>query len=93
MSLKQMAPYILKPSASFRQVTINGVDCGLWTVDSRTLLLATNTKYTTETLTFSSLGLPTGVTIAQVLDSGSSLTPAEDGFIFTSVGSGGFIIG
>ena len=93
ISLKEVAPYILSPRASFRGVTINGVDCGLWTVDSKTLILATNTKYTTETVTFASLELPTGVTITQVLDTGSSLALTKDGFTFTSVGSGGFIIG
>jgi hypothetical protein len=93
ISLKEVAPYILSPLVSFRGVTINEVDCGLWTVGSQTLVLATNTKYTTETVAFASLELPTGVTITQVLDTGSSLTPAKDGFTFTSVGSGGFIIG
>jgi hypothetical protein len=93
ISLKQMTPYILSPSASFRQATINGVDCGLWTVDSQTLVLATNTKYTSATVTFASLKLPTRVTITQVLDTGSSLTSDKDEFIFTSVGSGGFIVG
>lgn len=93
ISLKEVAPYILSPRASFRGVTINGVDCGLWTVDSKALILATNTKYTTETVTFASLELPTGVTITQVLDTGSSLALTKDGFTFTSVGSGGFIIG
>jgi hypothetical protein len=93
MSLKEMSPFILSPSASFRQITINGVDCGLWTVDGQTLVLAANTNYANEIVPLSCLGLPTGLSITQVLDAGSSLTPAQDGFTFTSVGSGGFIVG
>jgi len=93
ISLKQMSPFILSPSASFRQITVSGVDCGLWTVDSQTLVLATNTNYANEIVTLSSLGLPTGPAIAQVLDTGSSLTPSQNGFTFTCVGSGGFIVG
>ena len=67
------------------------MECGL--SNRQTLVLATNTKYTTETVTFTSLNLPAGVTITQILDTGSSLTPDKDEFIFTSVGSGGFILG
>ncbi len=93
MSLKQMSPFILSPSTSFRQITINGVDCGLWTMDSQTLVLAANTNYANEIVTLASLGLPTGPTITQVLSTGSSLTPSQDGLTFTSVGSGGFIVG
>ena len=93
MSLEQMSRFILSPSASFRQIAVNGVDCGLWTVDSQTLVLAANTNYANEIVTLACLGLPTGLTITQVLDTGSSLTPAQDGFTFTSVGSGGFIVG
>ena len=88
-----MTSYILSPSASFRQITINGVDCGLWTVGSQTLVLAANTNYTTETVTLSSLAFPTGGSISQVLDAGSSVTSANDGFVFGAVGSGGFIVG
>jgi hypothetical protein len=93
ISLEEMSRFILSPSASFRQITVNGVDCGLWTVNSQTLVLAANTNYANETVTLASLGLPTGLAITQVLDTGSSSTPSQDGFTFTSVGSGGFIVG
>jgi len=87
---KRKAPHV---GHIIRQITVNGVDCGLWTVDSQTLVLAANTNYAKEIITLASLGLSTALTITQVLDTGSSLTPAQDGFTFTSVGSGGFIVG
>ncbi len=87
-----MTPFIFSPSASFRRITVNGVDCGLWSVGSQTLVLATNTNYGNETVTLASLTLPTGRNIAQILDTGSATTSAKDGFTFTSVGSGGFIV-
>ncbi|KAK2460380.1 hypothetical protein APHAL10511_007545 [Amanita phalloides] len=93
LSLPKMTPYITSPSAAFRQTTINGVDCGLWTVGSQTLVLATNTGYVPQTVTLTNLNLPAGAAITQVLDTGSYLTSAKDGLVFTSVGSGGFIIG
>ncbi|KAF8626641.1 hypothetical protein AX15_004735 [Amanita polypyramis BW_CC] len=93
MALKQMTPYILSPLAQYRQITINGVDCGLWTVGSQTLVLATNTNYSPQTVTFANLNLPTNVSITQILDTGSSMTSGNGGFTFTSVGSGGYIVG
>ncbi|KAF8628579.1 hypothetical protein AX17_005975 [Amanita inopinata Kibby_2008] len=91
-SLNQMTPFILDASATFRQSTVNGVDCGLWTVGTQTLVLATNMNYVTETVTLANLGLGTFGTITQVLNTGSSVTAARDGFTFNAVGSGGFIL-
>lgn len=91
-SLNKITPFILNPSASSRQITVNGVDCGIWTVGSQALVLATNTNYANETVTLASLKLPTGKNMVQVLDTGSAATSAQDGFTFTSVGSGGFIV-
>lgn len=90
LALPKMTPFILNPSATFRQtLTSDLVDIGLWTVGSQTLVLLTNTKYQATTVELGSLGLKGSVT--QVLDSGAELI--EGGISLTSVGSGGFIVG
>jgi len=90
-SLPMMTPFILSAAASFRQVTFNRVDMGLWTVGSETLILATNMNYTTVTVRIADLGLkPKGIT--QVLNSGAVLTPDTTGLTFESVGSGAFVV-
>lgn len=93
LSLKQMTPFILSPLANFSQVTVNSVDCGLWTVGSKTLVLAANMNYASQTVPLAALGLPSTANITQVMNTGSSITSANDGFTFTSVGSGGFVVG
>ncbi|KAG5645133.1 hypothetical protein DXG03_006850 [Asterophora parasitica] len=91
LSLRQAAPYILNPSASFRQLNINRVDVGLWTVGAETLVLATNLNYATTTIRLSDLGLKSSG-IKQVLNSGALVTTDKTGFTFESVGSGAFVV-
>nr|GAT56229.1 predicted protein [Mycena chlorophos] len=89
-----MNAFILSPQASIRQITLaNGVDIGLWTVGSETLVLATNINYENESVSLAQLGLPRGhVDAKQVFASGASLSKDGDTILFGSVGSGGFII-
>ncbi|KAF8626683.1 hypothetical protein AX15_004767 [Amanita polypyramis BW_CC] len=99
-SLKQMTRFILNPSATFRWTSFQGVDIGLWTVDSETLVLAANTVYGPRSVTLEDLGLRVPhAAVAQVLDSGLRVTVEHDAndyrdaeFSFESVGSGGFIV-
>jgi hypothetical protein len=92
-----MASFILNPSSTFKQVTTaSGIDTGLWTVDGKTLLLATNMNYENTTLNAVELGLSTeskgfgagGLT--EVFCSGVC-SVSEQSIVFGSVGSGGFV--
>ncbi|KAH9476841.1 hypothetical protein JR316_0010757 [Psilocybe cubensis] len=95
-SLPKMTPFILSPSATFRQITINRVDIGLWTVGPKTLVLATNMNYFSTSVSLQSLGLkPVGPpgSVTQVLDSGARTDAARTQLLFDSVGTGAFIVG
>ncbi|KAF5376671.1 hypothetical protein D9615_007900 [Tricholomella constricta] len=91
LSLPKMTPYILSPVASFRQLTINRVDVGLWTVGRETLVLASNMNYATATVRLVDLGLHSRA-INQVLNSGAVIKSDKTGFTFESVGSGAFVV-
>ncbi|PCH43231.1 hypothetical protein WOLCODRAFT_138259 [Wolfiporia cocos MD-104 SS10] len=83
--------YILSESATFQHVFTDQIDIGLWTVGSKTLVLATNLNYANETFDLASVeGLRTGP-VVQVLDSGATLTGSE--IAFGSVGTGGWVLG
>ncbi|KAF9458112.1 hypothetical protein BDZ94DRAFT_1313563 [Collybia nuda] len=92
LSLPQMTPFILNPAAIFRQVTIRRVDLGLWTVGTKTLVLASNMNYATVSVHLSELGLPKASIASQALDSGATTLPDKAGFTFESVGSGAWIL-
>lgn len=86
-----MKSFILSPSASFSHLLTNGVDVGMWTVDSQTLVLATNTNYASATLKRSSIpGWTSGEKATLVLDSGASVS---NGLVLESVGTGAVILG
>jgi len=94
LALRKMNPFILSPKASFRQITVDRVDFGLWTVGSQTLVLGTNMNNAAQSISLSQIGLPvtgssTGIT--QVLDTGSILDPARGHLNFGTVGSGAWI--
>ncbi|KAF8637158.1 hypothetical protein AX17_003062 [Amanita inopinata Kibby_2008] len=92
-SLKQMTRFILNASTSFRQITFNGVDIGIWTVGTETLVLASNMNYEPRTVTLANLKLPSsGVQVAQILNSDSEVVGKRNAFLFQSVGSGAFVV-
>ncbi|KAK7026408.1 hypothetical protein VNI00_015643 [Paramarasmius palmivorus] len=90
LSLPEMTPFILDPSATFRQVTSDRIDVGLWTVGDRTLVLASNMNYEEKTLDLEQLLGSSVSNLQQVLDSGSSST--EGMLTFEEVGSGAWIV-
>ncbi|KAF8154280.1 hypothetical protein B0H34DRAFT_784208 [Crassisporium funariophilum] len=93
LSMPKMIPFILNPAATFRQVTIDKVDIGLWTVSSQTLVLGTNMNYASVSVRMADLMIPgSHNSIVQVLNTGSQVDPAKSHFLFESVGSGGFIV-
>jgi len=92
LALPNMTPFILNPTATFRQHTSSTrIDVGLWTVGTETLVVATNLNYAAASITLAELGLPhSGVTVRQIFDSSANF--ASDAFQFESVGSGAFIV-
>ncbi|KAF9474514.1 hypothetical protein BDN70DRAFT_908482 [Pholiota conissans] len=93
LAMPKMTPFILSPSATFRQVTINRVDIGLWKVGGQTLVLASNMNYFNVSIGFRDLGLPSPqLSVNQVFNSGALVDPSRQHLVFGSVGSGGFIV-
>ena len=90
----KMTRFILNPSATFRQVTIQGVDVGLWEINpTEVLVLATNTNYSPVSIPITYFGLSfNGINLEQVLDTGIEIDSDRANIIFESVGSGAFII-
>ncbi|KAJ7647730.1 hypothetical protein FB45DRAFT_207327 [Roridomyces roridus] len=89
---KSMKDFIVSPAATSGQVIIGGIDVGLWTVGSQTLILATNMDSSNATLAVVELDLLSkSGRIEQVFDSGSQLSSDGHTLLFGSVGSGGFI--
>lgn len=90
-ALATMKDYILSPAATFRHVTSNRIDVGLWTVGSKTLLLATNLNYANTTLSLAGIPEAKGKKVAQMFDSGAKVQDGD--IVFEFVGTGGFILG
>ena len=97
-SLATMKDYILSPKATFRGFVSDRVDVGLWTVGTRTLVLATNLNYAQAKVDLSripevgrALAVKARLRAKQTLDSGAWL----EGHVVTleSVGTGGFVLG
>ncbi|KAJ7198589.1 hypothetical protein GGX14DRAFT_469929 [Mycena pura] len=89
-----MNAFILSPAASIRQITLpNGVDVGLWTVGSATLVVATNINNQAMSLSLAQLQLAGGPgTVKQVFNSGSSVSSDGRTLHFDKIGSGAFIV-
>ena len=92
--MSSMTRFIFDSSATFRQITIEGVDVGLWKINStEVLVLATNTKYSPVSIPITHLGLSSsGISVEQVLDTGTKIDSNHTNISFESVGSGAFII-
>lgn len=88
-SLATMKNFILSPAATFRHLTSNRIDVGMWTVGGRTLLLATNLNYADESLSLADIPEARGKKASQVFDSGAKASSGQ--ITFESVGTGGFI--
>lgn len=90
-----MTPFILSVNASFRQITLDQVDIGLWTVDGQTLVLGANMDNSPSTVDFSQLGLPnvgSSDGVNQVLDSGATADVTGNKFTFDGTGSGAWVV-
>ena len=95
-SMLKMTRFILNPSATFRQTTIQGVDVGLWEINpTEVLVLATNTNYSPVSIPITYFGLSfNGISLdsEQVLDTGIEIDSDWANILFESMGSGAFII-
>ena len=96
-SMLKMTRFILNPSATFRQTSIQGVDVGLWEINyTEVLILATNTNYSPASIPITYFGLTSsGISVnsvEQVLDTGTKIDSDRANILFESVGSGAFII-
>jgi hypothetical protein len=87
--LPTVKSFIFNPNATFSQLVFNRIDVGLWTVNSQTLLLATNLNYDVSTLDLGALPA-SGQNLQQIFDSGSSVNATS--ITFQSVGSGAFLL-
>ena len=90
----KMTRFILNPSATFHQTTIEGVDLGIWEINqTEVLVLATNTKYSPVSIPITHFGLTySGISLEQILDTGTEVDSDRANVLFESVGSGAFII-
>lgn len=95
LAMPKMTPFILSVNASFRQITLDQVDIGLWTVDGQTLVLGANMDNSPSTVDFSQLGLPnvgSSDGVNQVLDSGATADVTGNKFTFDGTGSGAWVV-
>lgn len=92
-SLPQLTPFILSPTATFRQITVNRVDVGLWNVSGQTLVLATNMNYFSVSISLKDLGLSSPQpTARQIINIGVQMDSSRENLMFDSIGTGAFIV-
>lgn len=94
LSMPYMTSFILNPTATFRQTTIQGVDIGIWETNTGgTLILATNTNYSPVTVRIVDL-LPSVriLNLEHILDTGTTVNFNQADISFEAVGSGAFIM-
>ncbi|KAJ7935133.1 hypothetical protein B0H13DRAFT_519476 [Mycena leptocephala] len=83
-----MNSFIMSPTATINQITFpNGIDVGLWTVGSQTLVLATNINY--ENLTLSMAQLHLSGKVRQVLTAARVLVAMAAPCTLARLGLGG----
>ena len=86
--------YILNPKAFFQHQVVDRVDVGFWTVDGKTLVLATNLNYASKSFDLSKVPLVGDQAQAgakQVYDSGAKISGTT--IQLDSTGTGAFIVG
>ncbi|TFK29193.1 hypothetical protein FA15DRAFT_664517 [Coprinopsis marcescibilis] len=93
LSLPKLTPFILNSNASTRQMTVNRIDVGLWTVGNATLILATNMNYHDSVIDVEAdLGLDNVVKTTQFFNSGAKQSGDLHILVFESLGSGAFVV-
>ena len=90
LSLPKITPYLFNPASVRTAYVVGGVSVTTWKGGAQTLVLATNTNYVNQTVSWKALGLD-GVGVTTVFASGVAET-VEGGFTLGPVGSGAFVV-
>ena len=91
-SLPKITPFLFDSQAAYsrKNYVVGGVDVATWSTGSQTLVLAANTDYIDQTVSWNDIELiGTGETV--VFQSGS-VEYTSDAFTLGSVGSGAFVV-
>ncbi|KAG6334446.1 hypothetical protein ID866_4647 [Astraeus odoratus] len=91
-SLPKITPFLFNPQASLSRsnYVMGGVDVATWSTGTQTLVLATNTYYVDQSVSWHDVGL-TGSGATVVFQSGS-VEIASEFFTLGSVGSAAFVV-
>ncbi|KIK79630.1 hypothetical protein PAXRUDRAFT_160840, partial [Paxillus rubicundulus Ve08.2h10] len=90
MSMPRVTPFLFDPAAVRVTYVVGGASIATWTAGTLTLVLATNTNYVSQSVTWEVLGLK-GTGVTTVFVSGTAETSSE-GFTLGSAGSGAFVV-
>ncbi|KAF8841646.1 hypothetical protein BDN67DRAFT_500043 [Paxillus ammoniavirescens] len=90
MNLPKITPFLFDPAAVRTTYVVGGTSIATWKAGILTLVLATNTNYVSQTVTWEALGLE-GIGASTVFASGTAEI-SSDGFTLGSVGSGAFVM-
>ncbi|KAF8841649.1 hypothetical protein BDN67DRAFT_980182 [Paxillus ammoniavirescens] len=90
MSLPKITPFLFNPAAVRTTYVVGGASVATWKAGTLTLVLATNTNYISQSVSWEALGLE-GTGAITVFVSGIAET-SSDGFTLGSVSSGAFVV-
>ncbi len=93
LTLPTINEFLSSSDVVFSNHTSNNVDVGIWTLDSKTLILATNLNYASASISVS--GIPTLLVKAtEILNTGGSLKLESNGVQISleSVGTVGYVL-
>jgi hypothetical protein len=90
LSLPKITPYVFNPASVRTAYVVGGASVATWNAGTQTLVLATNTDYVNQTVSWEALGLE-GVGATTVFVSGVAET-VSGGFTLGPVGSVAFVV-
>ncbi|KIJ61685.1 hypothetical protein HYDPIDRAFT_31019 [Hydnomerulius pinastri MD-312] len=90
LSLPKITPFLFNPAAVRTNYVVGGASVATWKAGRQTLVIATNTNYVSQTVTWKDVGLK-GTGATTVFKSGTAQT-SSTGFTLGSVGSGAFVV-
>ncbi|KAH0833836.1 ARD/ARD' family-domain-containing protein [Lanmaoa asiatica] len=91
LSLPKMTPYLFNSASVRTAYVVGGASVATWKAGAQTLVLATNTDYVNQTVSWEALGLEAWVGATSVFASGVVET-VQGGFMLGPVGSGAFVV-
>ena len=90
LSLPKITPYLFNPTSVRTAYVVGGASVATWNAGAQTLVLATNTNYVNQTVSWEALGLE-GAGATTVFVSGVAET-VYGGFTLGPVGSAAFVV-